>query len=265
MARVWRRPLGHALERPGVPPARREGRASSAHTADRCCRWLRAAVQHVRGGGNSFVRPFGTIHGVGQRLFRAHLRQFHQHREVYACDHLHAFSLIMEIAGKIGRRAAEHVGQQHDSVAGIAAADTLLDFSSPVVDVVLRADTDGVDVSLRPDHVFHGGSQFLCQTAVGNQDHPDHASLKYASLAENEFAKITHDLVSGLLCLNRRGPQPPALPEALTNGPLRRGPVGQMGAGALASQFAMRDMYRQPSAPASSAGNLAARCRASPL
>ena len=76
--------------------------------------------------------------------------------------------------GEVGRRAAEHVGQQHDAVTGIAPVDTGLDFGAAVFHVVFGADADGIDVPLRADHVLHGGAQFLRQPAVGDQDHADH-------------------------------------------------------------------------------------------
>ena len=75
---------------------------------------------------------------------------------------------------QVGRRAAEHVGQQHDAVAGVAPADTGLDLGAAVVDVVVGPDADRVDVPLRTDHMLHGGAQFLGQPAVGHQDHADH-------------------------------------------------------------------------------------------
>jgi len=59
-------------------------------------------------------------------------------------------------------------------VTGVASGDAGLDLGAAVVDVVLRPDTDRVDVSLRPDHVLHGGSQFLGQAAVGHQNHANH-------------------------------------------------------------------------------------------
>ena len=75
---------------------------------------------------------------------------------------------------EVGRRAAEHVGQQHHAVAGVAPADTGLDLGAAVLDVVVGPDADRIDVPLRADHVLHGGSQFLGQAAVGHQDHADH-------------------------------------------------------------------------------------------
>ena len=83
------------------------------------------------------------------------------------------FRSIIEMA-RLRRRAAEHVGQQHDPVAGVAPADTGLDLGAAVFDVVVRPDTDRVDVALRADHMLHGGAQFLGQPAVGHQDHADH-------------------------------------------------------------------------------------------
>ena len=76
--------------------------------------------------------------------------------------------------GEVGRRAAEHVGQQHDAVAGIASVDAGLDLGAAAFDVVVGSDADRVDVPLRADHVLHGRAQFLGQAAMGNQDHTDH-------------------------------------------------------------------------------------------
>ena len=83
-------------------------------------------------------------------------------------------SLLHHGDGEVGGRAAEHVGQQHDTVAGVAPLDTRLDFGAAVFHVVFGADADRVDVPLRADHMLHGGAQFLGQPAVGDQNHADH-------------------------------------------------------------------------------------------
>ncbi len=49
-----------------------------------------------------------------------------------------------------------------------------LDVSAAAFDIILGSDTDRIDVPLRPYHMFHGGSQFLGQPAVGHQNHADH-------------------------------------------------------------------------------------------
>src|SRR6185437_12668722 len=99
-----------------------------------------------------------------------------QHRQVDTRKHLHAIALHHGDR-EIGGGAAEHVGEQHHPVARIAALDTGFDLGPAVFHIVVRADTDGVHVSLGPDHVFHGGTQRVRQRSVGNQNHADHGRV----------------------------------------------------------------------------------------
>ena len=80
---------------------------------------------------------------------------------------------IMEMA-RLDGRAAEHVGQQDDAVAGIHALDTVADIDAALFDVVIGLDADGGDALLGADHMLHGGTQFLGQPAVGHQNHANH-------------------------------------------------------------------------------------------
>jgi hypothetical protein len=52
----------------------------------------------------------------------------------------------------------EDVSQQHDTVAGVALLDTGFDFGPAILHIVLGANADGADVTLRTHHVLHGGA-----------------------------------------------------------------------------------------------------------
>ena len=128
----------------------------------------------MRRGGDVFSAGFlGAQHGIRQRVAGADFGQFDQHRQVDARDHLHALALHHGDR-EVGRRAPEHVGEEHHAIAGIAAADAFLHVVAAVLHIVIGTDADGIDVPLRAHHMFHGGSQFLGQTAVGDQDESDH-------------------------------------------------------------------------------------------
>jgi hypothetical protein len=131
-------------------------------------------MQHMRRGRD--VLPagiFGATDSVSQRLLGPNLRQFDQHGQIHAGDYLNAFPLHHR-DGEITWGSSKHVGQQHDPVARVASADTGLYFRPPIIHVVIRSDADRVYVALRPNHMFHGRTQLVCQTAMRYKDHADH-------------------------------------------------------------------------------------------
>ena len=83
-------------------------------------------------------------------------------------------ALIHDRDRQVGRRAAEHVGEQHDAVALLGAGDAVEDLGPTLLHVVVRADADGGDVDLPPDDVLERRDQLLAEPSVGDDDQTDH-------------------------------------------------------------------------------------------
>ena len=83
---------------------------------------------------------------------------------------------------EVRRRAAEHVGQDHDAVAGVDALDRLDDVLAALLDVVVGADGDGFDLLLRADHVLQRRAELDGQPPVGDQNKTDHRNSRRARL-----------------------------------------------------------------------------------
>ena len=131
-------------------------------------------MQHMGRGGDVFSPSLLRAgDGIGQGLAGADLGQFHQHGQVHARDHLHAFALHHG-NGEVGGSAAEHVGEQHDPVSGVAPSDACLDLGAAGFNVVFRSDTDRVDTFLGSHDMFHGEAKLLRQASMRDQDHADH-------------------------------------------------------------------------------------------
>ena len=68
---------------------------------------------------------------------------------------------------EVGRRAAEHVGQDRDAVAGVDALDRLDDVLAALLDIVVGTDGHGFDLLLRTDHMLQRGAELARRAARG--------------------------------------------------------------------------------------------------
>src|SRR3954454_19781764 len=107
-----------------------------------------------------------------------------QHRQVDAGQNLDSAALH-DRNGQIGGRAPEHVGQDHDTLAGVHLADRPDDLLAALGDVVVRPDGDSLDLALRADDMLQSGSQLVGQTPMRHEHDSNHESfnsvLRYAA------------------------------------------------------------------------------------
>ena len=111
----------------------------------------------------------------GERTLVAHFGELDQHRQIDAGQH---FDLgpAHHRDGKIGGRAAEHVGQDGDAVAAVDAPHRFDDVLAALFDVVVGADGDGLDLALRSNHVLQGGAELNSQPPVGHKHKTNHGT-----------------------------------------------------------------------------------------
>ncbi len=115
----------------GRVPLRRHGRSQSLSTTSS---WLATLM---------YLRPASLAAATAprQRLLVADRGELDQHRQVHAGHDLDARA-IHRRDGEIGRRAAEHVGQDDHARARIDLAHGIHDLGAPLLDIVLGADAD---------------------------------------------------------------------------------------------------------------------------
>ena len=112
-----------------------------------------------------------------ERAIGAHLGELDQHRQVDAGDHLDVRP-VHHRDREVGGRAAEHVGEDHDAVAGVGALDRLDDVAPALLDVVVGADRDGLDLLLLADHVLQGRAEFDGKPPVGDENQTYHLKIE---------------------------------------------------------------------------------------
>ena len=124
-----------------------------------------------------YLRPASWACGHGHRQLggAAHAGELDQHRQVDAGDHLD-IGPVEDGDGEVGRRAAEHVGQQHDAIALLHLGHAVQDLAPALLHVVVGADADGGDALLRPHDMLQRGDEFRGQAAVRDQYHADHGA-----------------------------------------------------------------------------------------
>ena len=98
------------------------------------------------------------------------------------------FCFVHDGDGKIGGRAAEHIGQQYDTLAGIDFADRAQDILASSLHIVLGTDADRRDIRLRPDDMLERGDEFRGEPAVGDKNHSNHATSFTAASPIAAFA-----------------------------------------------------------------------------
>src|SRR5690348_9740714 len=79
--------------------------------------------------------------------------------------------------GKIGRGAAEHVGQHDHAITRVAGPRPLQDLVTPLFHVVLGADAHRRDALLRTDNMLERGEKFACEVAMRHEYNADHTPL----------------------------------------------------------------------------------------
>ena len=137
-------------------------------------RMMSASAQNTAGHVDVFPAGFlGIDQSLGDRLFNTHARQFDQHRQIDASEHIDA-AAIHDRDGEIGWRAAEHVGEDDHALAAIGPADSLDDIGAALFHVVFRADRDCLEGFLRADNVLHGIAEFVGEAPMCDQYQSDH-------------------------------------------------------------------------------------------
>src|SRR5919109_5642146 len=136
--------------------------------------------EHATGDGDVFTtRILRGGNSLRQRTFVAHLGELYQHRQVDAGQYLD-FRPAHDRDGKIRRCPAKHVGQNGDPFAAVYALDRLDYVLSALLDVIVRSDGHGFDLSLWPDDVFQCRAELDREAPVGDQDKTDHETPRGA-------------------------------------------------------------------------------------
>ena len=91
-------------------------------------------------------------------------------------NHCHDFDArtVHHGDGQIGRRAAEHVGEERDSLTGIHPCDGGDDVAAALFHIILGSDIDCLDVGLGSDHMFQCRAKFGRKPPMGHKDDTDH-------------------------------------------------------------------------------------------
>ena len=76
---------------------------------------------------------------------------------------------------QVGRRAAEHVGEDDDAGTGIGARHRIDDVATALLHIVVGADRHGFKVLLRSDNMLDGVPEFLGQLTVRYEHESDHS------------------------------------------------------------------------------------------
>src|SRR3546814_670362 len=96
-----------------------------------------------------------------------------QHWQVDPRDHLY-IGLAHQRNGEVGRRSAEHVGEQDHTLAAVDPCGGGRYVGPARLHVVIRADTDRLHPFLRANNMFHGGDELHRQTSMRHQNQADH-------------------------------------------------------------------------------------------
>ena len=103
----------------------------------------------------------------------AHFGELDQHRQIDAGENLD-FRPAHHRNREIGRRAAEHVGQDGNAVAAVDAFDRLDDVLAALLDVIVGADRHRLDLALRTHDMLQGRAELDGQPPVGHQHKTNH-------------------------------------------------------------------------------------------
>ena len=118
----------------------------------------------------TYLRPasWAIAMASGKRPLLAHLGKLDQHGKIDACEHFH---LRAAHAGdrKVGRRAAEHVGEDRDAVAAIDAVDRFDDVASTQIGVVLGTDRDCFNLFLWAHDMFERRLELVGKAPMGHK------------------------------------------------------------------------------------------------
>ncbi|CCE04219.1 hypothetical protein BRAS3843_1020019 [Bradyrhizobium sp. STM 3843] len=150
------------------------------------------AGEHAAGDRDVFAAGFlGHRDRVGERALLADLGKLDQHGKVDACEH---FDLGPAHAGngEIRWRAAEHVGQDGDAVAGVDTVHGFDDVAATEIRVVVCTNRHGFYLFLRTHDMFERRSEFVGEAPMGHQYQANHWILLAGALgAPHERATLT--------------------------------------------------------------------------
>src|SRR5690606_38542106 len=125
----------------------------------------------------------------------AYAGQLDQHRKIDARDHLNV-RLLHDRDRQVGRRAAEHVGEQDDAGSGIGPGNRRQDFGAAFLDIIVGADGNRLDLTLRADHMLHCGAKLHRQAAVGDEYKSDHSDIGSTAGSTVQAATLSPTTVS---------------------------------------------------------------------
>lgn len=132
--------------------------------------------QDLTGHADIFASGFLRLgDGLLQRALAPDAGKLHQHRQIDTGDHLDIRPFHGR-DGEVGRRAAEHVGEDHHALAGIDPGERRQHVAPPHVEIVVRPDRDRLDLLLRSDHVLKRGTEFVREPAMRDDDDADHVA-----------------------------------------------------------------------------------------
>jgi hypothetical protein len=93
--------------------------------------------------------------------------------------------------GEVRRRAAEHVGEDCNTLTGVDALDRLDDVLAALLDIVVGADGDGLDLPLRSHDMLQRRAEFDGEPPVGDENETDHRrEIPARAVAPHERAAI---------------------------------------------------------------------------
>jgi hypothetical protein len=93
--------------------------------------------------------------------------------------------------GKIGGRAAEHVGQDDDAMAIVGTGNRFENILPPLIHVVLGADADRLDEFLRTDDMLDRMTKLFSQLAMRDKHKSDHDTTAPTAYANYKVGQIS--------------------------------------------------------------------------
>src|SRR6266576_6398059 len=115
------------------------------------------AGKHAAGDGDVLATGLlGHVHSLRQGASLTHLRQLDQHGKIDSCEHVHIWTAHAGNS-KVGRRAAEHVGENGNAVTAIDAIHRFSDRPSTQIRVIVGSNCDGFHLLLAAHELWTSG------------------------------------------------------------------------------------------------------------
>jgi hypothetical protein len=134
------------------------------------------AGEYAASDGDVFAAGFlGHGDSLRQGMLLAHLGELDEHWKIDSCEHFH----LRAHAGnrKVGGCAAEHVGENGDTVATIDAIYRFDDITATQLGVVLGSNGDGFNLFLRTHDVFERRPELVGKAPMGHKQYTNHWKL----------------------------------------------------------------------------------------